>query len=73
MLSYKYKNDYLLKGCSCHSDGSDGACDVTGKCTCKNENIAGDKCDTCVENYYGFPTCDGKYRIFFVNKSVLHL
>ena len=64
MSSNKYRQDHFSKGCSCNADGSDGACDVTGKCPCKNENIIGDKCDSCAENHYGFPTCSGKFEIF---------
>ena len=40
--------------------GTAGAvtCARNGVCTCQ-ENVEGDKCDTCSDGYYDFPTCTG--------------
>ena len=48
--------------CMCDEHGSvDDECDATtGKCTCK-ENFANDKCSECIEGFFGFPNCQGKY------------
>ena len=48
--------------CKCDGDGSlDGKCDDAGKCSCKTR-IVGVKCNTCANNFFGFPQCQG---IFF--------
>ena len=31
----------------------------TGECTCK-DNIGGEKCNECIDGYYGFPDCKRK-------------
>ena len=53
-------NNIILIECHCNEDGSVNAnCDeASGKCNCK-EHIIGDKCTQCVEEFYGFPNCEG--------------
>ena len=50
-----------LTECECAKEGSTGQCDANGKCTC-NENVAGDKCTECKENYFGYPNCQGLWN-----------
>jgi hypothetical protein len=42
------------------------SCDVDGKCSCR-DNIAGDKCDRCVDNHFNFELgcqkCDECYSL----------
>ena len=55
--------------CACNESGSvDAFCNEKGLCSCKQnkrgeENISGDKCDSCSEGYSmgGFPTCQVLY------------
>lgn len=44
----------ILTDCSCHPNGSlSMSCDTeTGACQCQ-ENVTGEKCDTCFLQYYG--------------------
>ena len=59
----KQSQTYCLSlDCRCNEQGSvDKNCDATsGKCTCKDDTFAGDKCDQCAENHFGFPDCKGK-------------
>ena len=55
---------YLLffhfSACNCNTQGSfDNTCNDNGKCSCK-ANIINDKCNTCADGFYNFPTCQGK-------------
>ena len=44
--------------CNCDLEGSIGNnCDDYGKCTCANENVIGDKCNSCADGFFGFPQC----------------
>ena len=44
--------------CKCNEKGSESSqCNDAGICTCK-ANTQGTKCDSCIENYYGFPNCE---------------
>ena len=68
---------YVNLDCQCNADGSqDGNCNEEGKCTCKSENIAGDKCDQCAEGYSmnGFPACqvieDTNFGCQTINKLI---
>ena len=58
-------NIIFLIECHCNEDGSvDTSCDeASGKCTCK-EHIVGDKCTQCVEEFHGFPNCEGNVQYF---------
>ena len=55
-----------LPECACNKDGSiDSTCDITsGHCSCI-DNVGGDKCDTCHNGWYDFPSCQGElyYKI----------
>ena len=54
-----YKPKPLFSACGCNEHGSsDIVCSEEGKCTCK-DNYAGDKCDECIEGFFGFPNCQG--------------
>ena len=66
--------------CNCHRYGSlGGSCDHTGKCTCKTgidgvfQGFSGEKCDACVEGFYGFPYCrrGGFMFSFFLKRNSL--
>ena len=49
--------------CDCNTEGTedgDISCDKNGKCNCKC-NIYGDKCNECNAEYFGFPTCHGRF------------
>ena len=44
--------------CKCDLEGSNGNdCDDYGKCNCTNENVIGDKCNSCAGGFFGFPNC----------------
>ena len=49
------KNKFFTE-CQCNHHGSANlTCDrLTGKCDCKNDFIAEDHCDKCIDGYYGF-------------------
>ena len=48
-----------LRDCGCNMDGSeDKLCDDAGQCNCKC-NVQGEKCDSCVDGFFGFPACQG--------------
>ena len=54
--------------CNCTIDGSVNVnCDNTGKCSCKT-GFDGVKCNTCANNFFGFPQCQG---IQFLPKVLL--
>ena len=59
-------NSLTLPECACNKDGSiDSTCDITsGHCSCI-DNVGGDKCDTCHNGWYDFPSCQGElyYKI----------
>ena len=63
--------------CKCDLEGSTGInCDYDGKCTCKNGNVTGDKCNSCADGLYGFPQCtQGRElcKIFYIEKQALTL
>ena len=45
--------------CECDVSGSEGeSCDDSGACVCKT-NVEGPKCKECIQDYYGFPECEG--------------
>ena len=46
----------IFPECQCNPHGSANlTCDrLTGKCDCKNDFIAEDHCDKCIDGYYGF-------------------
>ena len=53
---------FILSECNCSADGTEdasGSCSDEGICQC-NEGFVGAKCDNCMENYYGYPTCASK-------------
>ena len=67
-------NFYL--DCDCDPNGSKSLqCDNDGNCQCKEGlNIStdpkdGGKCDSCVQDYYGFPNCKGKYLREIIRKK----
>ena len=39
----------------------DETCSASGICTCKNNLIGGNKCDKCVDSFFGFPNCQGLF------------
>ena len=40
--------------CECHPNGTQGFCDsLFGTCTCLNNNILGELCDECRDEYWG--------------------
>ena len=48
-----------ISACACNEHGSvDDFCNENGVCSCK-ENYGGEKCDQCVEGFFGFPECQG--------------
>ena len=50
--------------CNCDGDGSlNGKCDDAGKCSCK-PGFDEVKCNTCANNFFGFPQCRGMYLFF---------
>ena len=46
--------------CHCSAEGSKGpnCSQKEGICECK-EGFAGNRCDMCALNHYGYPTCSG--------------
>ena len=43
--------------CKCNEKGSETSqCNDAGMCTCK-ANTQGTKCDSCIDNHFGFPDC----------------
>uniref|UniRef100_A0A146MHL0 Laminin subunit alpha n=2 Tax=Lygus hesperus TaxID=30085 RepID=A0A146MHL0_LYGHE len=46
------------QSCSCETCGSSRCNHSTGLCECKL-NVEGEKCDRCVENHYGYDSCQG--------------
>ena len=53
---------FIFPDCDCNPDGSDGIdCDKDGKCSCNSAYIFGDKCEKCVEGFFEFPNCIGRY------------
>ena len=66
--------------CNCDRDGSlGGNCDDAGKCTCKTgidgvfQGFSGEKCDACVEGFYGFPYCQGGFMFALFLKEITYL
>ena len=61
-----------FSGCNCQNEGSKNlTCDKRyGKCVCK-PNIIGDKCDKCIDGFFGFPNCQSKWLIHIFNISYL--
>ena len=58
----KWKNWlWIVLDCECNNDGStSNDCNVeNGHCDCINDNIIGDKCDSCREGYFNHPDCEG--------------
>ena len=56
---------------NCDGDGSlDGKCDDAGKCSCK-PGFDGVKCNTCANNFFGFPQCRGMYLFFSIFLKLL--
>ena len=60
-------NSIHVLDCDCDPNGSKSLqCDDNGNCQCKEGlNIStdpedGGKCDSCIQDYYGFPNCKGK-------------
>ena len=52
-----------FSACNCDVLGSlSPSCNTSGICSCISENIMGDKCSDCKENFFNFPICTGKYR-----------
>ena len=68
--SFDSSNSLTLPECACNKDGSiDSTCDITsGHCSCI-DNVGGDKCDTCHNGWYDFPSCQGElyYKKYPVN------
>ena len=57
--------DLFSLGCNCNKHGRKNEfCSNDGKCNCKY-TFAGDKCDQCDANHYGFPKCIGGYITIF--------
>ena len=53
----------MFSECNCDPQGSmSTSCNASGICPCISNNIEGDKCSDCKENYYNFPSCSGKYK-----------
>ena len=46
----------FLSGCICDECGTSQCNNFSGICECK-PNVAGEKCDTCAPDHYGFSTC----------------
>ena len=61
------KERKLKTGCGCIIEGCEDEKDVcdaeSGMCICKC-NIKGQLCDQCVEGFFEFPNCHGKYLWF---------
>ena len=56
---------FSILACNCNSIGSNGiSCNIsTGECEC-NIGYSGTQCNNCADEYYGWPTCNGKlYQI----------
>ncbi len=54
----------LCIDCECGAGAVNGSCDDDGICMCKS-NIIGDKCGSCVENYFisnDGSECNGEYN-----------
>ena len=58
--------------CNCDEDGSIYEnCDDTGKCSCKH-GFDGDKCNTCANNFFGFPFCLGTHFFSIFPKKLYY-
>ena len=65
-------NEMLSTSCNCNQEGSNSiACDNEGKCYCKS-NIDGDKCDKCINGFFGFPNCQSKWFLFSIFHAFPH-
>ena len=53
----KILNEFLIGSCNCNDEGSTG-CNEVAQCICK-DNVEGAMCDHCMDNFYGFPECQG--------------
>ena len=42
---------------------------MDGRCTCK-PNISGNKCEKCVDGFFGFPNCQSKFQLSTFSKYV---
>ena len=46
----------------------DSSCNNNGTCACK-DNYGGNKCDSCIEGFFGFPNCQGiSHSVWFFVK-----
>ena len=57
----KVNNIYtFILDCNCTGETFSGTCNsASGVCDCK-ENLKGDGCNECIDNFYNFPNCEGK-------------
>ena len=58
--------------CECNMDGSLESNCNDGQCKCK-KSIEGDKCDTCLPGFYGFPECKGEGHNIIHFLTFMHL
>ena len=66
-IFYNNNISYLIlfhfSACNCNTQGSFGnTCNDNGECSCK-ANVINDKCNTCADGFFNFPTCQGKYYL----------
>ena len=74
MLFYSFTNSISFDlrhstDCDCDDQGSlTNSCNATGVCTCKSDQIIGEKCNECGPNFHSFPSCKGN-NIYFAGKA----
>ena len=65
-LQVKIESKYLFLyiDCDCDENGSkDNICNkTTGICSCE-DRYSGDKCNLCIDEYFGYPHCTGKINV----------
>ena len=60
--------DFHFSECECNNEGTESCNKKIGSCNCI-PNVTGNKCDTCVDGFFGpVSNCQGK---FLMNKTLL--
>ena len=72
-ISSFFSSKIFFSECNCQNEGSKSlTCDKRyGMCGCKS-NIIGDKCDKCIDGFFGFPNCQSKWFLFSIFHAFPH-